>query len=168
LEILIIVVSPAMVALTVALHAGATTDRKSLALVSVVFMSMMAAVTCAVHFVVLTLASQPVFVSEPWARLVFSFQWPSVAYALDILAWDVFFPVAALFAAMSVQGSGLVSAVRVLLYASAALAFLGLAGVAAENMQVRNVGIIGYAILFPIAAGLLASFFRKVGIESAA
>jgi len=168
MEVLIICISPAMVALTVALHAGASTDRKSLALASVVFMSMSAVITCTVHFAILTLARNPAFASEPWARSVFSFQWPSVAYALDILSWDVLFPVAALFAALSVQGPGLASAVRVLLYASAALAFLGLAGVAVENMQVRNVGILGYAVLFPIAAGLLASLFHKAGNDNAA
>jgi hypothetical protein len=168
MEILIIGISPAMVVFTVALHALAPKGRKSLALASVAFMSMSAVVTCAVHFAVLTLSDQPAFASEPWVRLVFSFEWPSIAYALDILAWDVFFPLAALFAATAVQGAGLASVVRGLLLASAALAFLGLAGVALANMQVRNIGIIGYAILFPIAAGMLASSCRQAGSGSAA
>jgi hypothetical protein len=161
MEILILGIAPAMVALTVALHALAPQGSKSLALVSVVFMSMSAVVTCAVHFAVLTLGRQAAFGSQPWAGLVFSFHWPSIAYALDILAWDVFFPVAVLFAASTVQGSGLASAVRRLLFASAALAFVGLAGVPLADMQIRNIGIIGYAVLFPIAAWLLAILFRR-------
>jgi hypothetical protein len=28
-------------------------------------------------------------------------------------------------------------------------------------MQVRNIGIMGYAVLFPIAAGVLAHLFRQ-------
>jgi hypothetical protein len=47
------------------------------------------------------------------------------------------------------------------LFASAALAFLGLAGVALADMQVRNIGIIGYAVLFPIAAAMLACLFHR-------
>lgn len=168
MEVLIIGIAPAMVALTVALHAWAPAGRKALALASVVFMSMSAVVTCAVHFPILTLGHQPEFVGEPWAHLIFSFRWPSVAYALDILAWDVLFPLAALFAATTVQGPGAASAVRALLFASAALAFLGLAGVALADMQVRNVGIIGYAVLFPIAAALLANLFRRASYENAA
>jgi hypothetical protein len=161
MEILIIGISPAMVALTVALHARARSDRKPLALASVAFMSMSAAVTCALHFAILTLGGQPEFAGGPWQRLVFSFEWPSVAYALDIVAWDVFFPLAALFAAPTVHGDGLARVARGLLYASAALAFLGLVGVPLADMQVRNVGIVGYAVLFPVAAGVLAVLFHR-------
>lgn len=168
MEILILAISPAMVVLTVALHAWAPQERKALALASVVFMSMCAVVTCAVHFAILTLSRQSAFSGEAWSRLVFSFQWPSLAYTLDVLAWDVFFPLAALFAAVTVQGSGLPRVTRGLLFASAALAFLGLAGVPLANMQVRNIGVIGYAVLFPIAAAMLASLFRRAGGHSAA
>lgn len=161
MEILIIAISPAMVALTVALHAWVPQERKPFALAGVAFMSMSAAVTCSVHFAILTLASQPSFAGDDWARRVFSFTWPSVAYALDILAWDVFFPIAAFFAGAAVRGERLASVARGLLFASAALAFVGLAGVPLANMQVRNIGIVGYAVLFPIAAGVLATVFRQ-------
>ncbi len=161
MEILIVAISPAMVTLTVALHAWAPRERKSLALLSVAFMSMSAVVTCSVHFAILTLATHPAFAGEDWVRLVFSFKWPSVAYALDILAWDVFFPIAALFAGTVVQGNRLANIARGLLFASAALAFVGLAGAPLANMQVRNIGIIGYALLFPIATALLAYLFHQ-------
>jgi hypothetical protein len=87
--------------------------------------------------------------------------WPSVAYALDILAWDLFFPIAALFAALSIPGAGLPSVVRRLMYLSAALALAGLAGVPLANMRVRNIGIVGYAVLLPIAAALMMLVFRR-------
>jgi hypothetical protein len=161
MEILIIAIAPAMVALTVALHAGSPRQRKPHALAAVAFMSMCAVVTCSVHFAILTLSRQPAFAGQAWAPMVFSFQWPSVAYALDILAWDIFFPLAALSAAATVQGAGLAGAVRALLYASGALAFRGLVGVPLANMQLRNIGIIGYAVLFPVAAALLAVIFHR-------
>jgi ABC-type transport system involved in cytochrome c biogenesis permease component len=93
--------------------------------------------------------------------LVLSFMWPSVVYALDILAWDFFFPLAALFASLAVHGSGLARLARALLLGSAALAFIGLAGVPLANMNLWNIGIIGYVVLFPIAAVLLAFMFRR-------
>lgn len=161
MELLIIAIAPVMVAYTVALHDWVPLGRKSTALLSVVFMSMCAVVTCSVHFAVLFLSREPAFADALWSGLVFSFTWPSVAYALDILAWDFFFPLAALFAALSVQGTELSGLVRWLLFASAGLAFVGLLGLPLANMSVRNIGIIGYTVLFPIAAALSAVLFCR-------
>lgn len=165
MEILILAIAPAMVALAVALHAWAGRARRPVALLAVCFMSMTAALTCAVHFSILTLGRHPVFTHEPWARRVFGFEWPSVAYALDILAWDVLFPLAAWCMGAVLQGPGLARTARQLLYASAALALLGLVGVPLSDMQVRNIGILGYVVLFPIAAGVMAALFRRKGGE---
>ena len=51
--------------------------------------------------------------------------------------------------------------------ASAVLAFLGLLGVPLANMNVRNVGIVGYAVLFPIAASLAAWAVHRRGAPRA-
>ena len=161
MELLILGIAPAMVAVSVGIHAWAPAADKALALASVAFMSMSAVLTCAVHFCILALGSQPAFASEPWAHRVFSFEWPSIAYALDILAWDFFFPLGAYFAGLAVHGEGLQRKIRYGLFASAALAFLGLLGVPMANMQVRNVGIIGYAFVYPVACGLLAALFYR-------
>jgi hypothetical protein len=161
MEVLIIGIAPAMVVFTVGLLAQAPPTRRPFAVASVAFMTACAVLTCGVHFSILTLSREPSFAGQDWARNVFAFQWPSVAYALDILAWDIFFPLAALFAAPTVEGPGQAAVARVLLYASAALAFFGLAGVPLSDMQVRNVGIIGYAVIFPIATALLARLFNR-------
>ena len=168
MEVLILAIALAMVAFTVGLHACATAERKSLALLSSLFMSMCAVITCSVHFAVLTLSHQPAFAASDWAALAFSFKWPSVAYALDVLAWDVFFALAALFGALVVQASGVARLARALLLASAALAFIGLAGVPLTNMNIRNIGIIGYVFCYPIAAVLLAVIFWRLGGQRAA
>ena len=168
MEILIIAIAPAMVVFTVGLLAQAPPARMPFAVASVAFMTVCAVLTCGVHFSILTLSREPGFAGQDWARNVFAFQWPSVAYALDILAWDIFFPLAAMFAALTLQGPGQAAVGRLLLYASAALAFIGLAGVPLSNMQVRNVGIIGYAVVFPIAAALMARLFSRQWPASAA
>src|SRR3954468_17203500 len=59
LEVLIIIMMPAMVALMVAVHAWAPMHAKTLSLTSVVFMGLLAGVTSIVHFVILTLSRQP-------------------------------------------------------------------------------------------------------------
>lgn len=167
MELLILALAPTMVALMAAIHAGAPAGRKSLALLGIVFMGMCTVITCSVHFAMLTLGRQAAFATGDWATLVFSFHWPSVAYALDILAWDVFFPLAALCAACSVPGIGLARLARRCFFASAILAFAGLVGVPMANMSARNVGIIGYAVLFPIAAFLLALHLRRTARHGA-
>jgi len=161
MELLILGIAPAMVVLTVALQGRTAGEHRVAATAAVVFMSLCAALTSSVHFSILTLARQPGFQVETWARQVFAFEWPSLAYALDILAWDVFFALGAAFAAAALKGATELVTVRRLLQASALLAFAGLAGVPLADMRVRNIGIVGYAVLFPLAAGLLAWTWRR-------
>lgn len=161
MELLILVLAPTMVAFTVGLQVWSPVQRKSYAQLGVVFMSMCALVTCCVHFSVLTLSREPAFETGNWQTLVFAFRWPSIVYALDILAWDIFFPLAALCAALAIEGPGLAGLARTLLYASAALALAGLVGVPLGNMNFRNIGILGYAVLFPVASFLMAIVFRR-------
>jgi hypothetical protein len=159
LEVLIITMMPAMVALMVAVHAWAPRSAKTLSLTSLVFMGLLAGVTCSLHFCILTLSHQPEFAGQLWHELVFSFEWPSVAYALDIVGWDVFFALSMLFAAPVFRGSRLAAWIRVLMIASGVIALAGLSGVVVGDMQVRNIGIVGYVGVFLVVAALLTVFF---------
>lgn len=161
MEVLILLIAPAMVVFTVGLHYRTPSNRKSISLLSVIFMSMCALITCCVHFAVLTLSREPIVTQAAWSSLVFAFKWPSLVYALDILAWDIFFPLAALSAAGALDGVGLAGRARNFLFGSAILAFVGLAGVPMDNMNIRNIGILGYVVLFPIAALMLAIVFKR-------
>ncbi|MDF2701888.1 MAG: hypothetical protein K0S10_832 [Rubrobacteraceae bacterium] len=161
LEVLIIIMMPVMVALMVVVHAWAPVHAKALSLISLVFMSLLAGVTCSLHFVILTLSRLPEFTGQPWLPLVFSFSWPSIAYALDILGWDVFFALSMLFAAPVFRGSRLAAWIRVLMIASAVLALAGLSGVVAGDMQLRNIGIVGYVGVFLVVAALLVVLFYR-------
>ena len=161
LEILIIVTLPVMVALMAAVHAWASPETKTFSLMALVFMGMLAGLTCSLHFVILTVSRQAAFAGLSWLPLFLSFKWPSVAYALDILAWDVFFPLSVLSAAPVFSGSRLATSIRVLMIVSGVLALGGLSGVIVGNMQLRNIGIVGYAGVFPVAALLLAIQFHR-------
>jgi len=161
LEVLIIITMPAMVALMVAVHTWAPMHAKTLSLTSVIFMGLLAGVTCSVHFCILTLSRQPEFTRQSWLPLVLSFNCPSVVYALDILGWDVFFALSMLFAAPVFSGSRLAAWIRVLMIASGVLSLAGLSGVVAGDMQLRNIGIVGYVGVFLVVAALLAVLFYR-------
>ncbi len=48
-----------------------------------------------------------------------------------------------------------------LMIASGVLALAGLSGVVVGDMQVRNIGIVGYVGVFPVVAALLAVLFYR-------
>ena len=161
LEIMIILMAPLMVGMMCAVHAWAPPELKALSMMSLVFMSLLAGLTSGVHFVILTVSREAAFSEAAWTPALLSFRWPSVAYALDILAWDVFFPLSVFFAAPIFSGSRLANWIRALLIASGALALAGLGGVFFGDMQLRNIGIIGYVGVFLIVAVLLAVQFHR-------
>ncbi|MCB2204816.1 hypothetical protein KQI65_08700 [bacterium] len=161
LEVLILTMMPAMVALMVAVHTWTPVCFKVFSLTAVAFMSMLAVVTSALHFLILTLSRQPEFATLSSLPLLVAFKWPSVAYALDILAWDVFFALAMLFAAPVFSGSGIARSVRYSMITSGVLALAGLSGVVTGDMQLRNIGIVGYLGVFLIVVVLLAVLFHR-------
>jgi hypothetical protein len=166
LELLILLLMPAIVAMMVAVHAWARPDAKAFSLLAVVFVGVLAGVTCSVHFVILVVGRQVVLAGPAVMRRLLSFEWPSVAYALDILAWDVFFALSVLCAAPAFDGSRLARWIRALLVASGVLALAGLGGVVVGDMRLRNVGIVGYAGVFPVAAALMALLFQRASPDS--
>ena len=66
-----------------------------------------------------------------------------------------------LFAAPDFSGSRLAAWIRALMIASGVLALGGLIGVVVGNMQVRNIGIVGYVGVFVVVAALLTVFFYR-------
>ena len=160
LELLIIAMGPAMLGLMVAVHAWAPPALKPMSALAVLFMGLVVVTTSALHFVILVMGLSPVPEIPGLARAL-SFQWPSVAYAIDILAWDVFFPLAMFCAAPVFAGSRETRSVYVALLASGGLALAGLVGVVLGDMGIRNIGILGYVVGFFITVLLLASVFRR-------
>jgi hypothetical protein len=118
--------------------------------------------TTSVHFVGLTVGSRLEATGLSWVPLVVSFEWPSIVYALDILAWDWFFALSVLFAVPVFRGgSRLVRWVWTLLLVSGMLSLAGLIGVPLADMQVRNIGVIGYAVVAPVAFLLIGIVFGR-------
>jgi hypothetical protein len=161
LEILIILLAPLMVVLMVSVHAWASPELRTYSLAALIFMSLLAGLACSVHFVILTVSRHVEFAGLAWVPLLLSFKWPSVAYALDILAWDLFFALSMLCAAPVFSGDRLRASIRMLMIVSAVLAVAGVSGVAVGNMELRMIGVVGYACVFPVIALLLAVLFKR-------
>jgi hypothetical protein len=167
MEILIILMVPFMVVSMIAVHAYATQEVKAYSYTALAFMIVMAVITSSLHFVVLTVSRQIEAAGFTWAPLFFSFNWPSVAYTADILAWDWFFALSILFAVPVFKGDGLKRVLRYLMIASGVLSLVGLLGVPLAIMNVeywltvRNIGIVGYALVAPVAFLLMGIVFGR-------
>jgi hypothetical protein len=166
MEVLILLIAPAFVAMMAAVHAYAPRDLKVFSLAALVFTGVLAGITSGVHIVVLTVGRQVSAAELPALPVLFGFRWPSVIYALDILAWDLFYPLAVLLAAPLFRGDGLARVVRVALGASGVLSLAGLLAVAVGDMGIRIIGIIGYAGVLPAIALLIALVFAQTPPDS--
>ncbi len=162
LELLIVVTAPLMVIVMVAVHAYASPETRVYSLTALAFMVVMAGITCCVHFVILTVSRQIEAAGFPWGSLFFSFRWPSVAYTLDILAWDFFFALSMLFAAPVFKRGRLEKTVRIFMIVSGVLSLAGLIGVPLANMNIRNIGVLGYAGVSLVVFLLLGIVFGRI------
>jgi hypothetical protein len=161
MELLIILIAPVMVVIMASIHAYASAETKVYSLSSLAFMVILAGITSSVHFIIITVRPQFEMAGITGEPLFLSFTWPSMAYAADILAWDVFFALSLIFAAPVFRGGGLEKTVRYLLLASGILSMLGLIGVPLANMNVRNIGVVGYALVAPVAFLFIALLFNR-------
>lgn len=167
MEVLILLMVPPMILSMIAVHAYANQDAKPFSSAALAFMIAMGVITSGLHFVVLTVSRQLTAAGLASAPLLFSFKWPSVAYTLDILAWDWFFALAILFAAPVFSGRGLERAIQLVMIVSGVLSLIGLLGVPLAIMNVgywltvRNIGIVGYALVAPVAFLLMEILFGR-------
>jgi hypothetical protein len=161
LELLIVLMAPLMVLSMAAVHAYSSLQIKAYSQAALVFMILAAGITSCVHFAILA-ASRPLEAAGlAGAPLLFSFRWPSVAYVLDILAWDWFFALSMLLAAPVFSGNRLERTVRWLMACSGVLSLAGLIGVPLADMQVRMIGVVSYAVVAPVVFLLLGMVFHR-------
>jgi hypothetical protein len=161
MALLIVLMAPLMVACMVAVHAYASPELKAYSLTALAFMILLAGITSGVNFVILTVSRQIEAARLPWLSLFLPYKWPSVAYTLDILAWDWFFALSMLFAAPVFREGRLEKMVRILMIVSGVLSLVGLIGVPLADMQFLSIGILGYGVAAPVVFLLLAVVFGR-------
>jgi hypothetical protein len=141
LEVLIILMAPLMVMMMVAVHTYAAEQVKVFSLAALMHVVLMAGTTTALHFVLLTIGRQLQPGAIAGGSFLFSWKWPSVAYALDILAWDWFLGIALLLAVPVFRGPGrLLAWVRGTLIVGGLLSLVGVVGPAIGVISLRWIG----------------------------
>jgi hypothetical protein len=166
MELLILIIAPLILIVMVIINAYADYERKIYGKIAVYFMIIMTAITSSVHFTILSLSQKSEFSDITNIQLFFSFKWPSVVYVLDILAWDFFFAISFLFGSLVFNHKRLEKVVKILMIVSGLLSLIGLLGVPLNNMQIRNIGIIGYAIVSLPVFLLLSKIFNSVSVTN--
>ncbi len=161
MELLIVLIAPLLVVIMVTIQAYASAETKVFGITALIFMSIMAGITSSVHFVILTVKSQFEASNITGHHLFISFNWPSIVYALDILAWDIFFALSMLFGAFVFKQGRLEKTVRNVMLLSGILSLLGLLGIPLSNMTIRNIGVVGYAFVAPVAFLLLTIVYGR-------
>jgi hypothetical protein len=168
LELLIVVVAPLMVMVMVSVHAYAPPEAKAYSLTALIFMILLAGITSSVHFAILTVGREIEAAGFQQASLLLSFKWPSVAYTLDILAWDIFFALSMLFAAPVFKTGRIEKTLRISMIVDGVLSLVGLLGVPflGQTPIIRNIGIVGYAGVSIFVFLLLGIVFGRSKRES--
>ena len=159
-EIIILIMAPIMVTLMLAIHHSAPPEARPFTQVAVGWMVAAAAFTTVVHFVELTVARHIDPTTFPGYKRIFGFEWPSTFYAIDIVAWDVFFGLALLFAVPAFAHRNDATLVRRGLIASGSLCLIGLIGPFANSLGWRTIGILGYTVVFGLTCLPLSRSFK--------
>lgn len=162
MELLSILIALFMSIDMLAIHFYASRSYKFNSLFAVCCMFIVAGITSSVHFVVLTMSHQLEASTLSELELFFSFKWPSVVYLLDILAWDWFFSLSFLSAASIFYKGRLEKIIRILMLIAGSLALIGILGVPFNDMQIRNIGIVGYAVIAPFVFLLIGLNFNRL------
>jgi hypothetical protein len=163
MEILMLLLNPAMVVLFAAIHAYASPNKKTCSLAAFGFLLLLVAITGVVHFVNLTVVRRTTSVTITEAFGFYHSQngGHSAMFAAEMLGWDFFFGLALLFAAPVFKGDRLQTAIRAGLIVSGLLCVIGFAGPASGDMRFQVLAILGYAFGFPVVSVLLAQLFAR-------
>jgi hypothetical protein len=159
MELLILPLAVSLVVVLAAVCSYARPSAKTMSLAALALGTLAAGITICVHLVLLTVGREANEITLPGYDLLLSWTWPSVIYALDIAAWDLCLGSALILAGLAFPGPGLAAFVRRGLLLSGALCLAGLLGAAVGNMDVRNIGIVGYALVLPVALLVMARLF---------
>lgn len=165
-EIITIVGAVILVILMAVIHDCAPPDGKTLSLTALGWTLVSAGLSVTVHFVQLTVARRiDVQVIPGFARL-FGFEWPSLLFAVELLAWHLFLGLSLVFAAFAFVGRGREAGVRIGLTASGLLCIAGLIGPAVGDLNWRFIGVLGYGVVFPIVCFMIGLLFKNAASRS--
>ena len=150
MEVLTIASALPLLGVAAALYVIMAPAQKTTGVLLLSLTTLFAGTTCAVHFLELTVGRQ---------RGVGGLVWPSVPYAAELLAWDVFLGMALLVAARGLPATAESRTTRVALQLAGYLCLAGTVGPLIGRMRWQLIGVAGYALVLPVAMLLLARWF---------
>lgn len=151
MEVLTLVAAVLLLVMMAAIHGRAPDHRKTVSSIALAFMVLTTGLTSAVHFTELTAMRQ-----LGSANLV----WPSAAYAVELLAWNLFLGLSLVFASFTFEGNDRDHRVSRGLLVCGILCLAGVVGPAVGNMRLQFVGVFGYAVVLPVVCLPLSKLFR--------
>lgn len=165
-ETLILLIAPTLVMLMAVIHICAPERTRICSINALGWLLLTAGFTITVHLVELTVVRRISPDAIKGYQYLFGFRWPSLLYAIDVVAWDVFFALALLFAApvFRVCGHRLLSN---WLLVAGGLSLLGIVGPVLDHIGLREIGIFGYAVVFTLTClGISRAFHRTFDCPS--
>jgi hypothetical protein len=160
-EVITIVGAALLILLMVAIHECAPQRAKVFSLTALGWIILLAGSTAIVHFVNLTLWRQVSIQQKIDYVRFLGWEWPSMMFAIELVAWHLFFGLSMFFAAFAFRGEGSEKAVRIALIATGLLCIIGLIGPAVGDLIWRLIGVFGYGIGFPIVCAMIARVFKN-------
>jgi hypothetical protein len=146
-----------LVILFVALRSRIPENRSVFADLGVAFMVLLAAVSTVNWYVQLTLIPRIVDAGNAAVlELLDIHNVNSVMYAMEHLAWSLFFGLAVIFMAMAFQGGRIETWIRRLLIAAGILSILFIPGYMTTNQFLIDLGYYAAGVLLPITTILIA------------
>ncbi len=156
MEVLTVISALLLLVLMSAVHAYASPEHKTYSLIAFALMTLTAGLTSVVHFVELTALRQ---------LRIAGIVWPSIAYAVELFAWNFLLGLSLLFASRVFVRGERAAGVRRGLMLCGALCLVGTIGPAVGHMRLQLIGVFGYAAVLPVVCFMVARLFRA---ESAA
>lgn len=160
-EILTILGAIVLVLLMGCIHYRMSGHRRLFTFLGTGWMFVMAGITIMVHMAELTVARQLNTSVRTAFASVYDFEWPSLLYGIEFVAWHIGFGLSVLFASFAFKKVGKENRIRMGLRWVGIFCLAGLIGPATGNLYWRLVGVFGYAILFPVVCIPIAGIFRK-------
>jgi hypothetical protein len=155
MEMLTLVAAPLLVILMSTIHSTANRSLKVYSLIALAFMILVAGLTSSVHFIGLTALRQ-----TGMEGII----WPSILYAVELLAWDVFLGLSLLFTAAVFQGKGLKRKIRMTLIITGVLCIAGTLGPLTGDMRIQFISVLGYGVVLPVVWLMIAKdFYHSIG-----
>jgi hypothetical protein len=152
----------AFLALVLAIKSFADDRHQVQALAALALGILAAGFTMAVHFVQLTAVRQ---LWRAGATADYRLVWPSPQFAVEYLAWDLLVGLAVVVASSVFLGARTSRPSGLALLSSGVLCLAGLAGPLSGRMILQNIAVVGYAIVLPFAAALVARVFRATPVH---